>query len=194
MTNHFHLLLQCRVAGLSEAMHSLEARYARWFNDRYERDGPIFRGRFTSVLVDSDEQLLTVWRYIHRNPLALVPRDALVAYRWSSFGPYLQRRPGADWLVADDVTAAFGGDVDRMRAFVETDLPSDLLHPDRHRVAPSVTRRPDRRHHVRGRWCRPSHDPHQEPGSRQRCPNAGDLAELRTAGRADASIWPLATA
>ena len=53
-------------------MQSIQFRYAQWFNHRYERDGPVFRGRFRSVLVTSDEQLVQVGRYIHRNPLAFV--------------------------------------------------------------------------------------------------------------------------
>ncbi len=57
MSNHFHLLLHCPVAGLSEVMQSVQFRYAQWFNHRYDRDGPLFRGRFRSVLVDNDEQL-----------------------------------------------------------------------------------------------------------------------------------------
>ena len=89
MTNHFHLLIHCPRAGLSESLHLVESQYPRWFNDRYERDGPLFRGRFQSVLVATDEQMIQLSRYIHRNPLAFVPASALAQYRWSSLGPFL---------------------------------------------------------------------------------------------------------
>jgi len=125
MTNHFHLLLNCPTAGLSESMQALQFRYAQWFNHRYERDGPVFRGRFKSVLVDSDEQLLAVGRYVHRNPLAFVPSAALAAYRWSSLPAYLGRRKRPDWLSTSPLLQPFDGDVDRFREFVVTDLPSD---------------------------------------------------------------------
>jgi REP element-mobilizing transposase RayT len=143
MSNHFHLLMHCREAGLSEAMHTLESRYARWFNDRYERDGPIFRSRFTSILVESDEQLLTVWRYIHRNPLAFLGKEALSAYRWSSLGPYLRRRPKAAWLCVDEVMTAFDGDVGTLRHFVDTDVPSDLVADTRGHRRPLTSERVD---------------------------------------------------
>ncbi len=48
-----------------------------------------FRGRFRSVLVASDEQLVQLIRYIHRNPLSFLSLPELGAYRWSSLGAYL---------------------------------------------------------------------------------------------------------
>jgi len=127
MTNHFHLLLHCPRAGLSETMHLVESRYARWFNDRYERDGPVFRGRFHSVLVDSDEQLVQLSRYIHRNPLSFIPHSGLASYRWSSFGSFLGRRAAPDWLKRDEVLAYFGDDTAQLQIHVETDQPADRL-------------------------------------------------------------------
>ncbi len=125
MTNHFHLLLHCPMAGLSEVMQSIQFRYAQWFNQRYERDGPVFRGRFRSVLVTDDEQLGVVGRYVHRNPLALMRPQLLPAYRWSSLGVYLGRRPAPEWLRTDELIKPFGRDVAEFRRFVEVDLPSD---------------------------------------------------------------------
>lgn len=125
MTNHFHLLLRCPSAGLSQSLQALQFRYAQWFNHRYERDGPVFRGRFKSVVVDSDQQLLAVGRYVHRNPLAFVPTAALAAYRWSSLPVYLGRRKRPDWLSTSRLLQPFGGDADGFREFVVTDLATD---------------------------------------------------------------------
>jgi putative transposase len=126
MTNHFHLLLHCPIAGLSEVMQSIQFRYAQWFNHRYDRDGPVFRGRFRSVLIQSNEQLAAAGRYVHRNPLDLLRREALAAYRWSSLGPYLGVRRPPDWLRTDELLAPFGGDLDRFRRFVEGDDPAQI--------------------------------------------------------------------
>jgi REP element-mobilizing transposase RayT len=125
MNNHFHLLLSCPNGGLSTFMQSVQFRYAQWFNQRYERDGSVFRGRFTSVNVDSDEQLVQVGRYIHRNPLAFVPPEALAAYRWSSLGAYVGARPPADWLVRGHLLGEFADDVERFRRHVDTEQPGD---------------------------------------------------------------------
>ena len=48
MGNHFHMLLHCPSGGLSSMMWKLGAEYARWFNRRHHRDGPLFRPRFAS--------------------------------------------------------------------------------------------------------------------------------------------------
>ena len=88
MTNHFHLLLHCPDGGVSDFMQFLGASYTRHLNDRLGRDGPIFRGRFRSLLIDSDRYLAAVGRYIHRNPLDIGPDTDLAQYRWSSFRHY----------------------------------------------------------------------------------------------------------
>jgi REP element-mobilizing transposase RayT len=127
MDNHFHLLGRSPEGELSVAMHRLGCEYARWYNRRHRRDGPLFRNRFVSVLIDDEEQLLTASRYIHRNPLALVPAGALANYRWSSLGPYLGIREPPDWLcrsVLDELI----GDRDQHAKFVLQTHPSDSDH------------------------------------------------------------------
>jgi REP element-mobilizing transposase RayT len=98
MGNHFHLLGRDPGGALSRAMQQLSSSYTRIVNDRVGRDGPLFRGRFASVLVENDRQLIATSVYIHRNPIDLVPAEALPAYRWSSYPVYLARRTAPSWL------------------------------------------------------------------------------------------------
>ncbi len=125
MTNHFHLLTRSAAGGVSAAMHRLQSEYARWYNERHDRSGPLFTGRFTAVPIDSDEQLLTTARYIHRNPLAIVPKSGLADYRWSSYGAYVAGVSPPDWLRTDTLRAVGAMTPEEMRSFVETDLASD---------------------------------------------------------------------
>lgn len=127
MDNHFHLLGRSPEGELSAAMHRFGCEYARWYNRRHRRDGPLFRNRFVSVLIDDDEQLLVASRYIQRNPLAFVPPTALGNYRWSSLGPYLGQRESPDWLcrsVLDELI----GDRRQHEQFVTQTHPSDADH------------------------------------------------------------------
>jgi REP element-mobilizing transposase RayT len=105
MGNHFHLLLHCPNAGLSAQMQQLLSSYTRIVNDRLGRDGPLFRGRFHSVPVTADRQLMATTAYIHRNPAEFVPLAAIAAYRWSSFGVYMGRRPAPPWLRQDTISS-----------------------------------------------------------------------------------------
>jgi putative transposase len=98
MTNHVHMLTHCDGGDLSAAMQRLCFRYASAYNERTGRDGPLFTGRFRNEPIMSDAQLHQTARYIHRNPLAIVPAAALDTYRWSSLGPLVGARAVPEWL------------------------------------------------------------------------------------------------
>ncbi len=100
MPNHVHLLLTPPTSeSLSRAMQALGRRYVRWFNDRHERSGSLWEGRFRSNVIDSDRYLLTCSRYIELNPV----RAGLVGdpghYRWSSYAHHVGVR--IDHLISD---------------------------------------------------------------------------------------------
>lgn len=102
MSNHFHLLADLSDcddrAGVSVGIGVLESTYAKYFNDRTSRRGPLFEPRFLSFGVDGDTRTHRVIRYIHRNPVDISGRRRLGAYRWSSLPVYLGRRESPDWL------------------------------------------------------------------------------------------------
>ena len=108
MTNHFHLLLECPQAQLSEAMHLHSSVFVRHVNDRAGRDGPLFKDRFYAKPVRSDEYTCRLVTYIHRNPLAIVAADRLVDFRWSSLRSYLGMRRPPVWLRTDFMAGLLG--------------------------------------------------------------------------------------
>ncbi|TSC92138.1 MAG: putative transposase [Candidatus Berkelbacteria bacterium Licking1014_85] len=90
MPTHFHLLLeQDKDNGIVKFMRLIENSYSRYFNILHKRKGPLWEGRFKSVHVDSDEQLLHLTRYIHLNPTS----DRLVHkpdnWAFSSYKEYI---------------------------------------------------------------------------------------------------------
>lgn len=100
MPNHFHLLLkQVLDGGISEFMSKFTNSYTRYFNTKHNRVGPVFQGRFKSVLVESTEQLIHLSRYIHLNPVAsaVIREEELDSYKWSSFPSYLRK----DYRIVD---------------------------------------------------------------------------------------------
>lgn len=88
MSNHVHLLVEDPKGELSSFMHFVMTTYARHFNDRWGHVGHVFSSRFTSVAVQSDEQLLVTIRYIIRNP-SKAGLSEPGSYRWSSYSEYL---------------------------------------------------------------------------------------------------------
>jgi putative transposase len=95
MPNHFHLLIrQVRDGGITEFMSKVSNSYTKYFNTKYKRIGPLFQGEFKTVLVESNEQLLHLSRYIHLNPLASFLVKDLEHYRWSSYQEYIDNFRG----------------------------------------------------------------------------------------------------
>jgi len=93
MSNHSHLLLKADHEALPVFMRQLASSYARFFNRRHARSGPLFEGRFDSVCIESDEQLISVVRYIHRNPVHHEEETLFGTYPWSSFREYATGAP-----------------------------------------------------------------------------------------------------
>ncbi len=101
MSNHFHLLVQTPLANLSDFMRHFLVSYTVRFNRRNGRTGHVFQGRFKSLLVDEDEYLLPLSRYIHLNPIRTrrfkraefsEKCEYLKNYPWSSFAGYCYLR------------------------------------------------------------------------------------------------------
>ena len=84
MGNHLHLLIKEEKEPLGQIFKRIGARYAFWFNWKYERSGHLFQDRFRSEPIESDEYLITVLLYIYQNPvkagICKRPQD----YEWSS--------------------------------------------------------------------------------------------------------------
>lgn len=95
MPNHFHLLVkQQKDHGISELVAKLVNSYTKYYNLKYGRVGPLLQGPFKAVLVETDEQLIHLSRYIHLNPLVAFLVDDLNKYEWSSFREYLYPETG----------------------------------------------------------------------------------------------------
>ncbi|MCP4022889.1 MAG: transposase, partial [Desulfobacteraceae bacterium] len=89
MTNHYHILIQTPDANISRAMRHINSIYTQRFNKKHGFDGPLFRGRFKSVLVCEDSHLFELVRYIHKNPVRASMVADMADYRWSSYKGYL---------------------------------------------------------------------------------------------------------
>ncbi len=106
MSNHYHLLLETPKANLSKFMQYLGACYTQRYNKFMETDGPIFRGRFKSKIVEDDSYFVGLGKYIHCNPKEFV--SDLQSYKWSSYQCYLGLRENQFWLEKDKMLKILG--------------------------------------------------------------------------------------
>ena len=89
LDNHFHIYLRTPEPNLSDGMRDLDGGYASLFNQLHQREGPLYQGRFKSVLVENESHSWELSRYVHLNPYrAGLTRDPF-QYRWSSCRFYL---------------------------------------------------------------------------------------------------------
>ncbi|MDP3973665.1 MAG: transposase [Candidatus Daviesbacteria bacterium] len=95
MPTHIHFLIkESKEGGISSFMRNFQNSYAKYFNLKKERSGSLFQSMFKAVMIETDEQLIHIARYIHLNPVTafiLKDIDQLMNYPWCSFSIYIER-------------------------------------------------------------------------------------------------------
>ena len=135
MTNHFHLVFETPEANCSKFMQSLSTAYTVYYNLRHGRHGHLLDGRYKAKLVEGDDYLLALSRYVHLNPVQIGSMkdkpieeriEALRAWRWSSYPSYIGKRKALDFVEYGPLLAEMSGKrrewPKRYREFVESGL------------------------------------------------------------------------
>ncbi|MDJ0654519.1 MAG: transposase [Xanthomonadales bacterium] len=119
MTNRYDLVVHNHGGQLAAAMKHLNGVYTQRYNRMTGRDGPLFRGRYKSILFDGGPCLLAVSRHIQRRPLVTGTVSRLDRYRWSSYPSYVTRRKNPTWLSRYAIEEAMPGGSRAYRQYVE---------------------------------------------------------------------------
>jgi putative transposase len=102
MPNHYHLVVRTPQANLGRFMQRLNSSYSLYYRYKHARPGHAFGGRYKAPLVESDEYLRALTRYVHLNPVKTKRAAQLAAkerirmledYPWSSYPDYVCNRP-----------------------------------------------------------------------------------------------------
>ncbi len=124
MPNHIHLLVrQIKDNGITQFMRKFGAGYAAYFNKKYNRRGHLFQSRFRAIHIKTNEQLKTVFVYIHTNGISLTepkwkefgiknPKKVikfLENYKWSSYPDYLGKKNFPSVTKRDFLLKVMGG-------------------------------------------------------------------------------------
>lgn len=122
MPNHYHFLIkQTQYNGIPDFMHRLDTSYTKYFNMNNHRSGRLFESTFKAKMIESDEVLLHVSRYIHRNPVAKGLIKNPMEWRWSSYPEYFD--PNIKPMCNHDEILGHFLSPDRYKIFVEeTDM------------------------------------------------------------------------
>jgi REP element-mobilizing transposase RayT len=135
MTNHFHLVFETPEGNCSAFMQALLTAYTVYFNRRHGRHGHVFDGRFKGKLVEGDDYLLNLSRYVHLNPVYVGDMKGkpieekvryLRQYRWSTYRGYIGTVGKDDFVTHGPLLAQMRGAQrewsKRYRKFVEEGL------------------------------------------------------------------------
>jgi putative transposase len=142
MPNHFHLVVTTPEGNLSEFMRHFNISYTSAFNKRHDRVGHLYQGRYKSFLIDADNYLLSVSRYVHLNPVRikkLLKKKAdkkwniLMNTRGSSLPGYLSVRKRMEFVDHQIVLDYMGGDNQSgrgyYRRFIQQGLTNEINNP-----------------------------------------------------------------
>ncbi|NMA87306.1 MAG: hypothetical protein GX968_08285 [Tissierellia bacterium] len=84
MGNHYHLLIQTMDIPISKIMHEINLNYAKYYNYKENRTGPVFGDRYKGILVENETYLLQLLKYLHLNPVEAGICPSVDNYKWSS--------------------------------------------------------------------------------------------------------------
>ena len=135
MNNHFHLLIETPLGNLGEFMKQFNITYTSYFNRRHKRVGHLYQGRYKSILVDKEEYLSVLSRYIHLNPVRTKQmkgksdeekKEILMEYKWSSLPGYIHKRKKEEIIEYGKVLGEYGGDNDRGRRTYRKRIREDI--------------------------------------------------------------------
>ena len=135
MQNHYHLVLETPEGNLSQFMQSLSTAYTVYYNRRHNRHGHLFDGRYKAKVVEGDEYLNALSRYVHLNPVAISSwknkelaekRRHLRNYPWSSYPSYIGKRKKHEYVDYAPILSQMGrqrsDQPECYREFVESGL------------------------------------------------------------------------
>ncbi|KTD75196.1 transposase [Legionella waltersii] len=107
MSNHYHFLIETPLGNLSKGMQLLNGIYTQKFNQTHNRVGHIFQGRFKGILVEKDNYLLELSRYIVLNPVRAQMVFSVGDWPWSSYHSTINPLIKPSWLSTDLILSLF---------------------------------------------------------------------------------------
>jgi len=134
MPNHFHIVLMPhRSADLSKWMQWLMTSHVRRYHKHYGTSGHVWQGRYKSFLIQKDNHLLTVLKYVESNPLRAGLVNSVKDWLWSSCMESLGKKPK---LLLDEVPIELPKEWDKFLDEPIAEKELDKLRQSTNRQAP----------------------------------------------------------
>ena len=102
-----HLVVRAGKDDLARLLKPINAGFAVWLNRKSKRHGPVFSNRYKSILVDEEEYLFQLIRYVHNNPVRAGVVKSAADSDWSSHREYIGLKVAPGWLNIGYVLSMF---------------------------------------------------------------------------------------
>ena len=131
MSNHYHIVVHTPEGNLSRFMRHVNGVYTQRYNIKHKRDGTLFRGRYKAILIQAEEYLTHIVKYVHQNPLNAKMINDLNNYKWSSHPFYLKGKSDGEWLDINNLLACFSSRKKKAiimyKEFMDIDLDGEII-------------------------------------------------------------------
>lgn len=131
MKNHYHLIMETLKGNLCRAMHYLNSVYTSYYNEKHGRVGHLLQGRYKSILVQAEEYLNHLSRYIHLNPVRAKVVEHPVDYPWSSYKYFISGNDEQGFIIKDFILRMFDDGMEdsvrEYREFVEGNMDKEKV-------------------------------------------------------------------
>ena len=128
LRDQYHLVIKTPEANLSRFMRQVDGLYTQQYQRMKRIDGSLFKGRYKAVLVQPENYLLPLSRYLHSK----VKASELNSYPYSSYTHFTRKAKPASWFNRDDtlkqlrVAAAKRGGA--YKKYVSAGVDDELAH------------------------------------------------------------------
>jgi putative transposase len=171
MDTHYHMLIRTMEANLSNLMHFLNGVYTQKFNYVNKSCGHVFQGRYKALLVEKENYLLEVTRYIHTNPVRAGIVDLPEDHQWSSHRLYIGSISPPPWFHTDEVLSFFGKDErtskEAFAGFVQQGVPEVIQKLYNRKRLPAVIGSESFMEVIRNRFLQSGSDDYEIPEAKR---------------------------
>lgn len=111
MGNHYHLLIETPDTNLSIGMRQLNGVYTQSYNRRHKKTGHVFQGRYKAILIQKENHLIELCRYVALNPVRATMAERPEDWKWSSYAATCGLKKASEFLKVEWILGQFGDEV-----------------------------------------------------------------------------------
>ena len=102
-------LMETHKNNFIQSMHRINSDYANYLNRRYHYKCKLFHDRYKCYVIDKENYLKEVSRYLHLLPVKTGMASTPIQYEWSSFPGYVDKKRREDWISYRTILGMFDG-------------------------------------------------------------------------------------